>query len=159
MGKCPHKSPSPCNIYVTPMSLYKFVSSYVTKMRVVSSSFRSGRNCRWGEWITSALFHLQYHDWGALEQGTEPQLLPGHCSINSCPLLRVCVHDVCVCVCSLLCVHFGWVNADRAQIQSMGITNMSHHFHFFYFLKYLEDQGEYITRGLSAVLDSTILSS
>jgi len=68
-----------------------------------SSSFRSGRNCGWGEWITSALFQLQYHDWGALEQGTEPQLLPGHCSINSCPLLRVCVHDECVhcCVCTL----------------------------------------------------------
>ncbi len=25
--KCPHKSPSPCNTYVIPMSLYKFVSS------------------------------------------------------------------------------------------------------------------------------------
>ncbi len=30
MGKCPHKSPYPCNSYVTPMSLYKFVSSYVS---------------------------------------------------------------------------------------------------------------------------------
>ncbi len=29
--ECPHKSPSPCNTYVIPMSLYKFVSSYVTK--------------------------------------------------------------------------------------------------------------------------------
>ncbi len=25
--KCPHKSPSPCNTYVIPISLYKFVSS------------------------------------------------------------------------------------------------------------------------------------
>jgi len=25
--KCPHKSPSPCNTYVIPMLLYKFVSS------------------------------------------------------------------------------------------------------------------------------------
>ncbi len=25
--KCPHKSPSPCNTYVIPMSFYKFVSS------------------------------------------------------------------------------------------------------------------------------------
>ncbi len=34
MGKCPHKSPSPCNTYVIAMSLYKFVSSsYVTKTR------------------------------------------------------------------------------------------------------------------------------
>ncbi len=27
MGQCPHKSPSPCNTYVIPMSLYKFMSS------------------------------------------------------------------------------------------------------------------------------------
>ncbi len=27
MGKCPHKSPSPCNTCVIPMSLYTFVSS------------------------------------------------------------------------------------------------------------------------------------
>ncbi len=25
MGKCPHNSPSPCNTYVIPMSLYNFV--------------------------------------------------------------------------------------------------------------------------------------
>ncbi len=31
MWKCPHKSPSPCNTYVILMSLYKLVSSYVTK--------------------------------------------------------------------------------------------------------------------------------
>ncbi len=30
-GKCPHKSPSPCNTGVIPMSLYKFMSSFVTK--------------------------------------------------------------------------------------------------------------------------------
>ncbi len=30
MGKYPHKSSSPCNTYVIPMSLYKCVSSYVT---------------------------------------------------------------------------------------------------------------------------------
>ncbi len=60
---------------------------------VAGSSLRSGRNCWWGEWITSALsppsiprlrcpwarhrtpncsLYLQYHDWGALEQDTEP---------------------------------------------------------------------------------------
>ncbi len=31
MGQCPHKSPCPCNTYVIPMSLYKFMSSFVTK--------------------------------------------------------------------------------------------------------------------------------
>ncbi len=42
------------------------------------------------------------------------------------PTAPVCVHGVCACVCSLLCVcvHFGWVKY-RAQIPSM-----SRHFHF-----------------------------
>ncbi len=31
MGQCPHKSPSPCNTYVIPMPLYKFMSSFVTE--------------------------------------------------------------------------------------------------------------------------------
>ncbi len=39
-----------------------------------------------------------------LSKAPNPQLLPGHRSINGCPLLRLCVHSVCVCVCSLLCV-------------------------------------------------------
>ncbi len=37
-----------------------------------------------------------------LSKAPNPQLLPGRRSINGCPLLRVCVHGVCVC--SLLCV-------------------------------------------------------
>ncbi len=42
-----------------------------------------------------------------LNKAPKPQLLPGRRSINGCPLLRVCVHGVCVCVCvcSLLCVY------------------------------------------------------
>ncbi len=41
-----------------------------------------------------------------------------------CPLLRVCVHGVCVCGCvcvcvfTAVCVHFGWV-IYRVQILSM----------------------------------------
>ncbi len=31
-----------------------------------------------------------------LSKAQNPQLLPGCCSINGCPLLRVCVHGVCV---------------------------------------------------------------
>ncbi len=45
-----------------------------------------------------------------------PQLLPGRRRINSCALLRVCVH---VCVCSLLCV-CTWMSKCRARIPSMG---------------------------------------
>ncbi len=44
------------------------------------------------------------------EQGTEPQLLPGHHSINGCLLLRGCVH---MCVCVHCCVYaLGWVNLE-----------------------------------------------
>ncbi len=47
----------------------------------------------------------------SLSKTPNPHLLPGRRSINGCPLLRVCVHGVCV--------HFGWVKC-RAQIPSMG---------------------------------------
>ncbi len=59
-----------------------------------------------------------------LNKAPNPQLLPGHRSINGCPLLRVRVH-CCVCV------HLGWDNC-RAQIPSMGhhswsyVTSLSH---------------------------------
>ncbi len=54
-----------------------------------------------------------------LSKAPNPRLLPGRCSINGCPLLRVCVHGVCVhcsgcvftapgvcsrCVCVCVCV-------------------------------------------------------
>ncbi len=102
---------------------------------------RAGRNCRWGEWMYSALstFNITTR-------------CPWARHRTHCPLLRVCVHGVCVhgvcvhgvcvhccvCVCSLLCVftavcvcvhccvcvhgvcvHFGWVKC-RARIPSMG---------------------------------------
>ncbi len=70
------------------------------------------------EWLTSALFHLQYHDWGeTLEQDTEPPTAPRtpqHKWLPTAP--GVCSRCVCVhyCVCAL-----GWVKC-RAQILSMG---------------------------------------
>ncbi len=52
--------------------------------------------------------HLQYHDWGALEQGNKPPTAPRAPQYKWLPpLLRVCVHGVCVCV------HFGWANAEH----------------------------------------------
>ncbi len=60
------------------------------------------------EWITSALFHLQYHDWGeTLEQGTEPSTA-----------LRAPQQYVCVCA-------LGWVKC-RAQIPSIGHHTWPH---------------------------------
>ncbi len=68
--------------------------------------------------------HPQYHDWGALEQGTEPptasRVLQHWLPTALC--VCVCVF-VCVCVCVFtshcyVCT-FGWVKC-RAQIPSMG---------------------------------------
>ncbi len=47
----------------------------------------------------------------------DPQLLLRRRSINCCPLLRVCVHGVCVF--TAVCVHFGWVKR-KERILSMG---------------------------------------
>ncbi len=52
-----------------------------------------------------------------LSKAPNLQLLPGRRSINGCPLLRVCVHGVCVF--TAVCVQFGWVNC-RERIPSMG---------------------------------------
>ncbi len=50
-----------------------WLESWICNPKVVGLGLRSDRICWWGEWITSALFHTQYHDWGeTLEQGTEP---------------------------------------------------------------------------------------
>ncbi len=64
----------------------------------------------------SALYTLNITTEVPLSKAPNPQLLPGHRSIV-CPLLRVCVHGVCVCVCSLLtavcvCVHLDGLNAS-----------------------------------------------
>ncbi len=103
----------------------------------MSSSLRSGRNCRWGEWMYSALSTLNTTtEVRPLSKAPNPQLLPGRRSINGCPLLRVCVHGVCVF--TAVCVHVGWVNC-RAQIPSMGhhtwpyVTSLSLNQHMLFF--------------------------
>ncbi len=75
------------------------------------------------EWITSALFHLQYHDWGeTFEQDTEPPTVPRAPQQYGCPLLRVCVHSVYV--------HLDGLNAEhkfRVWVTKSGHTSL--HFH------------------------------
>ncbi len=64
-----------------------------------------------------------------LSKAPNPQLLPGRRSISDYPLLRVCVHGVCVF--TAVCVHLGW-DKCRAQIPSIGhhswpyVTSLSH---------------------------------
>ncbi len=63
-------------------------------------------------------FHLQYHDWGNLEQGTEPPTAPRAPQHNWLPTAPG--------VCSLLCVcALGWVNAEhefRVWVTILGCT-------------------------------------
>ncbi len=63
----------------------------------------------------SQTFYTKYHLRKYLAFQVPPLWPTLKCSINGCPLLRVCVHGVCVCV------HFGWVKC-RAQIPSMSLS-------------------------------------
>ncbi len=107
------------NVTFTQTVRFKLKSTYLIK-----TSLSSGRDCRWGEGITSALFHPQYHDWGeTLEQGTDPQLLPGRRS-NMAAHCSGCVFTVCMC--SLLCVCAHGLVKCRAQIPGMGLHTWPH---------------------------------
>ncbi len=60
----------------------------------MGSSLRSGRDCRWGEWITSTLSTFNTTtEVRPLSKAPNPQLLPGRRSIGSgCMFTTVCVH-------------------------------------------------------------------
>ncbi len=73
--------------------------------KIVGSSLRTGRNCRWGEWMYSTLSPPSIPRRGALEQDTEPPTAPrapqhkwlptatGVCSRCVCSLLYVCINS------------------------------------------------------------------
>ncbi len=48
----------------------------------------------------------------SLSKAPNPQLLPGRRCINGCPLLRVCVHGVCMCVHCYECALLDGINAE-----------------------------------------------
>ncbi len=69
-----------------------------------------------------------------LSKGPNPQLLPGRRSINGCPLLWVCVHDVCVF--TAVCVHLDGLNAEHKFLVWVTILgHMSRHFHFHFHIR------------------------
>ncbi len=86
-------------------------------LQTVIHSFEEVGMTRLSSSYASSLSTLNTTTEVPLSKAPNPQLLPGHRSINGCPLLRVCVHGVCVF--TAVCVHFGWVKC-RAQIPSMG---------------------------------------
>ncbi len=70
---------------------------------------------------------LQYHDWGALEQGTEPPIAPRALEQWLPTAPGVCSQ----CVCSLLtavCVHLDGLNAeDQFRVWVTILDNTSHY--------------------------------
>ncbi len=58
-----------------------------------------------------------------LSKAQNPQLLPGHRSINDCPLLRVFVHGVCVCVC--VCTLDGLIAEHKFRVWVTILGRMS----------------------------------
>ncbi len=104
-----HVAVSPALIYLSIPTL--MVTELDSLSKGCEFESRAGRNCNWGEWMSSALcLHLQYHDWGALEQGTEPPTAPRapqHKWLPTAPGVLT------VCVFTAVCVYFGWVNAEH----------------------------------------------
>ncbi len=103
--------------FILNLSILRSVYESVTSCSYIYVYIYIYKNCRWGEWMYSALSTFNTMTEVPLSKSLNPQLLPGCRSINGCPLLRVCVH--CVCVFTAVCVYFGWVIC-RAQILSMG---------------------------------------
>ncbi len=80
------------------------------------------------EWITSALFHLQYHDWGETPWARHrtPQLPnPGHLNNMAAHCPR--------CVFTTVCVHLDGLNAEhKFQVWVTTLVHTSLHFTLIY---------------------------
>ncbi len=66
-----------------------------------------------------------------LSKVPNPQLLPGRCNINGCPLLRVCVHGVFVFTAVCVCTCLAGLNAEHEfQVWTtiLGVCHVSCHF-------------------------------
>ncbi len=73
--------------------------------------------------VRNAAIHRKNNWWKHTVIFITNKICTAKTSINGCPLLRVCVHGVCVF--TAVCVHFGWVKC-RAQILSMGYHTWSY---------------------------------
>ncbi len=83
-----------------------------------------------GEWLTSSLSTLNTTtEVRPLSKAPNPQLLPGRCSINGCPLLRVWIHSVCVYMFTTHCCV--WVHLEGlSQRFSIPVLAPSRSAHF-----------------------------
>ncbi len=73
----------------------------------------------------------QYHDEVPLcKAPNPPQLLPGRRSINGSPLLRVCVHGVCVFTAVCVCTLDGLIAEHKFRVWVTILGRMPRHFNF-----------------------------
>ncbi len=105
-----------------------WLESWTCNPKVAGSIPRSGRNCRWGEWITSALSTFNTTtEVRPLSKAPIPQLLPGrrnmaaHCS---------------GCVFTAVCVHLDGLNAENKFRVWVTILGHTHHFPLYQKLTY-----------------------
>ncbi len=82
-----------------------------------------GGDCEWTALSPPSIPWLRC----TLSKAPNPQLLPGRWS-NGYPLLRVCVHSVCVCsLLTAVCVHLDGLNAeDQFRVRVTILDNTSH---------------------------------
>ncbi len=100
------------------------------KPKVAGLSLRSGRDCRWGEWMSSTFSTLNTTtEVRPLSKALNPQLLPRHRRIK----WLTTPPGVCVCVClytthCCVCVHLDGLNAEhkfRVWVTILGPTSRS----------------------------------
>ncbi len=70
--------------------------------------------------------HPQYHNWGALEQGTKPPTAPRAPQHKMAAHCSGCVFTVCMCVCTL----DGLIAEHEFRVWVTILSQMSRHFHF-----------------------------
>ncbi len=94
-----------CNVHITGSRGLK-VESWTPNRKVVSSSLGPAGIVGGGsECPVLSLSTFNTMTEVPLSKAPNPQLLPGRRSVNGCPLFQVCVHGVCVCVFTAVCVH------------------------------------------------------
>ncbi len=89
----------------------------------------SGRDCRWGDWITSALSlspSIQWLRWNPLLPGHRSKWLP---TAPVCVSLLCVVLCVCVCVCVCVCAHLDWlmqsINSEYGSPHVISLTRIN----------------------------------
>ncbi len=119
-----------------------YFKAFIVSPNILKCSFM----CVWAIWAIAILrhiksgvivggvervqhtLHLQYHDWGALEQGPEPATaprVPQHKWLPTAPC--VCVCTLCVCSLPCVCTLDGLEAEHKFQVWVTILRRMSRH--------------------------------